>query len=81
MFGAGAGIAVLTAILGRALHTGVITTPELGPRPRSAPGRRPSPNAAQRVFGSRCDLPVCRPGELDGGPGVMAGAVVAGSPP
>jgi RsiW-degrading membrane proteinase PrsW (M82 family) len=31
MFGAGAGIAVLTALLGRALRTGVITTPELGP--------------------------------------------------
>ena len=31
MFGAGAGIAVLTAILGRALRTGVLTTPELGP--------------------------------------------------
>jgi protease PrsW len=31
MFGAGAGIAVLTAILGRALKTGVLTTPELGP--------------------------------------------------
>jgi RsiW-degrading membrane proteinase PrsW (M82 family) len=32
MFGAGAGIAVLTALLGRALGTGVITTPELGPQ-------------------------------------------------
>jgi protease PrsW len=31
MFGAGAGIAVLTALLGRALRTGVLTTPELGP--------------------------------------------------
>jgi RsiW-degrading membrane proteinase PrsW (M82 family) len=31
MFGAGAGMAVLTALLGRALHTGVITPPELGP--------------------------------------------------
>jgi RsiW-degrading membrane proteinase PrsW (M82 family) len=31
MFGAGTGIAVLTALLGRALSTGVITTPELGP--------------------------------------------------
>ncbi len=31
MFGAGAGIAALTALLGRALHTGVITVPELGP--------------------------------------------------
>jgi protease PrsW len=31
IFGAGAGIAVITALLGRALHTGVITTPELEP--------------------------------------------------
>ena len=31
MFGAGAGIAALTALLGRALNTGVITVPELGP--------------------------------------------------
>jgi RsiW-degrading membrane proteinase PrsW (M82 family) len=31
MFGAGAGIAVITALLGRALHTGVITTPDLEP--------------------------------------------------
>jgi protease PrsW len=31
IFGAGAGIAVITALLGRALRTGVITTPELGP--------------------------------------------------
>ena len=31
MFGAGAGIAVITALLGRALHTDVITPPELGP--------------------------------------------------
>jgi len=31
MFGAGAGIAVITALLGRALSTGAITTPELGP--------------------------------------------------
>ena len=32
IFGAGAGIAVITALLGRALHTGVIATPELDPR-------------------------------------------------
>ena len=32
IFGAGAGIAVITALLGRALHTGVITTPELDPK-------------------------------------------------
>src|SRR5271170_6224827 len=32
MFGAGAGMAVITALLGRALHTGVITPPELGPQ-------------------------------------------------
>jgi RsiW-degrading membrane proteinase PrsW (M82 family) len=31
IFGAGAGIAVITALLGRALHTGVITTPDLQP--------------------------------------------------
>ena len=31
MFGAGAGIAVITALLGHALGTGVITTPDLGP--------------------------------------------------
>jgi RsiW-degrading membrane proteinase PrsW (M82 family) len=31
MFGAGAGIAVITALLGRAFHTGLITAPELGP--------------------------------------------------
>ncbi|MGH2931057.1 MAG: PrsW family intramembrane metalloprotease, partial [Solirubrobacteraceae bacterium] len=31
IFGAGAGIAVITALLGRGLHTGVITTPDLGP--------------------------------------------------
>ena len=31
MFGAGAGIAVITALLGRAFSTGVITPPELGP--------------------------------------------------
>lgn len=31
MFGTGAGTAVITALLGRALHTGVITPPELGP--------------------------------------------------
>src|ERR1700679_2324674 len=31
MFGAGAGIAVLTLLLGRAFGTGVITPPELGP--------------------------------------------------
>jgi RsiW-degrading membrane proteinase PrsW (M82 family) len=36
MFGAGAGIAVLTALLGRALKTGVLTTPELGPHPGRA---------------------------------------------
>jgi protease PrsW len=33
MFGAGAGIAAITAFVGRALHTGVITIPELGPHP------------------------------------------------
>ena len=32
MFGAGAGMAVITALLGRAFHTGVITPPELGPQ-------------------------------------------------
>src|ERR1700730_10591158 len=31
MFGAGAGMAGITALLGRAFHTGVITPPELGP--------------------------------------------------
>lgn len=31
IFGAGAGTAVLTLLLGLAFHTGVITTPELGP--------------------------------------------------
>jgi protease PrsW len=31
IFGTGAGIAVITAVLGRALNTGVITTPELAP--------------------------------------------------
>jgi protease PrsW len=31
MFGAGAGVAAVTAVLGRALDTGVITVPELGP--------------------------------------------------
>jgi RsiW-degrading membrane proteinase PrsW (M82 family) len=31
IFGAGAGMAVITALLGRALHTGVITTPDLEP--------------------------------------------------
>src|SRR5580698_1789719 len=31
MFGAGAGMAVITALLGRALDTGAITPPELGP--------------------------------------------------
>jgi RsiW-degrading membrane proteinase PrsW (M82 family) len=31
IFGAGAGIAVITALLGRAMHTAVITTPELAP--------------------------------------------------
>ncbi len=31
MFGAGAGIAAVTALAGRVLHTGVITIPELGP--------------------------------------------------
>jgi RsiW-degrading membrane proteinase PrsW (M82 family) len=31
IFGAGAGIAVITALLGRALHTGAITTPDLDP--------------------------------------------------
>jgi protease PrsW len=31
IFGAGAGIAVITALLGRAFHTAAITTPELGP--------------------------------------------------
>jgi RsiW-degrading membrane proteinase PrsW (M82 family) len=31
IFGAGAGIAVITVLLGRALHTGVITTPDLEP--------------------------------------------------
>jgi RsiW-degrading membrane proteinase PrsW (M82 family) len=33
IFGAGAGVAVITALLGRALHTGVIATPELQPHP------------------------------------------------
>ena len=33
MFGAGAGIAAVTAFAGQALHTGVITIPELGPHP------------------------------------------------
>ena len=32
IFGAGAGIAVITALIGRALHTGVLTTPELDPQ-------------------------------------------------
>jgi RsiW-degrading membrane proteinase PrsW (M82 family) len=32
IFGAGAGIAAITALLGRALHTGVLTTPELDPQ-------------------------------------------------
>jgi protease PrsW len=32
MFGAGAGVAALIALAGRALHTGVITVPELGPQ-------------------------------------------------
>jgi len=32
IFGAGAGIAVITALLGRALHTGLLTTPELDPQ-------------------------------------------------
>jgi len=36
IFGAGAGIAVITALLGRALHTGVITTPDLEPHPSIA---------------------------------------------
>jgi RsiW-degrading membrane proteinase PrsW (M82 family) len=31
IFGAGAGIAVITAVAGRALNTGAITTPELAP--------------------------------------------------
>src|ERR1700742_1255863 len=31
IFGTGAGVAVITALLGRALHTAVITTPELAP--------------------------------------------------
>jgi RsiW-degrading membrane proteinase PrsW (M82 family) len=31
MFGAGAGMAVITVLLGRALHTSAITPPELGP--------------------------------------------------
>src|ERR1700733_12798302 len=31
IFGAGAGIAVITALLGRALHTSMITTPDLEP--------------------------------------------------
>jgi RsiW-degrading membrane proteinase PrsW (M82 family) len=31
MFGAGAGVAAVTAVAGRALHTGVVTIPELGP--------------------------------------------------
>jgi RsiW-degrading membrane proteinase PrsW (M82 family) len=31
MFGAGAGMAVITALLGRALRTGAVTPPELGP--------------------------------------------------
>src|ERR1700761_807652 len=33
LFGAGAGIAALTALLGRALHTAAITTPDLEPHP------------------------------------------------
>ena len=44
IFGAGAGIAVITALLGRALHTGVITTPDSSrtraSRPRSRLARR-----------------------------------------
>lgn len=32
IFGAGAGIAAITALLGRALHTSVLTTPELDPQ-------------------------------------------------
>jgi protease PrsW len=32
IFGAGAGIAVITALFGRALHTGLLTTPELDPQ-------------------------------------------------
>jgi RsiW-degrading membrane proteinase PrsW (M82 family) len=38
MFGAGTGTAVITALLGRALHTGVITIPELGPHAGRAVG-------------------------------------------
>jgi RsiW-degrading membrane proteinase PrsW (M82 family) len=33
IFGAGAGIAVITALLGRALRTGAVTTPDLAPHP------------------------------------------------
>jgi RsiW-degrading membrane proteinase PrsW (M82 family) len=36
IFGAGAGAAVITALLGRVLHTGVIATPELQPHPSVA---------------------------------------------
>jgi RsiW-degrading membrane proteinase PrsW (M82 family) len=38
IFGAGAGIAVITALLGRALHTGLITTPDLEPHASVAAG-------------------------------------------
>ena len=53
IFGAGAGIAVITALLGRALHTGVITT--AGPRtarerrrPRSRSARRSAARSSRR---------------------------------
>jgi RsiW-degrading membrane proteinase PrsW (M82 family) len=38
IFGTGAGIAVVTALLGRALHTGTITTPDLEPHASIAAG-------------------------------------------
>ena len=38
IFGTGAGIAVVTALLGRALHTGSITTPDLEPHASIAAG-------------------------------------------
>ena len=71
MFGAGAGIAALTALLGHALDTGVITVPELGPPRTNATSatmatRQQAPSTRRKASGVRPNRRVSRTGRGGG---------------
>ena len=68
IFGAGAGAAVITALLGRALHTGVITTPELQPHPSVTAPVPAAPRSAARSWRRRCAGWCCWPCSPRGAP-------------